>query len=104
MINAHGVSFIYPGAARPALDGIDLDLKRGEVIALVGENGAGKSTLARIPTGLFLPHHRQRPLGRRRPRRRRPRHRPVQGRARPAGLQPLAAGRPREHHPRPALS
>ncbi|WBB58659.1 ATP-binding cassette domain-containing protein [Streptomyces sp. WMMC500] len=55
VITAHGVSFTYPGATRPALDGIDLDLKRGEVIALVGENGAGKSTLARILTGLFLP-------------------------------------------------
>ncbi|MET8747243.1 ATP-binding cassette domain-containing protein [Streptomyces sp. NPDC004728] len=54
-ITAAGVSFTYPGADTPALDGIDLDLKRGEVIALVGENGAGKSTLARILTGLFLP-------------------------------------------------
>jgi ATP-binding cassette subfamily B protein len=55
MITATGVSFTYPGADRPALDGISLDLKRGEVIALVGENGAGKSTLARVLTGLFLP-------------------------------------------------
>ncbi|MGW2849167.1 ABC transporter ATP-binding protein [Streptomyces sp. NPDC001274] len=55
IITAQGVSFAYPGAGAPALDGIDLDLKRGEVIALVGENGAGKSTLARILTGLFLP-------------------------------------------------
>ncbi|MFJ8852327.1 ABC transporter ATP-binding protein [Streptomyces sp. NPDC102437] len=55
VIAAQGVSFTYPGADAPALDGIDLDLKRGEVIALVGENGAGKSTLARILTGLFLP-------------------------------------------------
>lgn len=55
VITAQGVSFTYPGADTPALDGIDLDLKRGEVIALVGENGAGKSTLARILTGLFLP-------------------------------------------------
>ncbi|MCX0247888.1 ABC transporter ATP-binding protein [Streptomyces drozdowiczii] len=55
VITAEGVSFTYPGANAPALDGIDLDLKRGEVIALVGENGAGKSTLARLLTGLFLP-------------------------------------------------
>ncbi|WOI60889.1 ABC transporter ATP-binding protein [Streptomyces fradiae] len=55
VITAQGVSFTYPGADAPSLDGIDLDLKRGEVIALVGENGAGKSTLARILTGLFLP-------------------------------------------------
>ncbi|WP_053726645.1 ABC transporter ATP-binding protein [Streptomyces sp. WM6378] len=55
VITARDVSFTYPGADRPALDGISLDLKRGEVIALVGENGAGKSTLARVLTGLFLP-------------------------------------------------
>ncbi|WP_446461085.1 ATP-binding cassette domain-containing protein [Streptomyces sp. BRA346] len=55
VITATDVSFTYPGADTPALDGIDLDLKRGEVIALVGENGAGKSTLARVLTGLFLP-------------------------------------------------
>ncbi|MGW0601766.1 ABC transporter ATP-binding protein [Streptomyces sp. NPDC002776] len=55
VITAQGVSFTYPGADAPALDGIDLDVKRGEVLALVGENGAGKSTLARILTGLFLP-------------------------------------------------
>ncbi|MFF4407784.1 ATP-binding cassette domain-containing protein [Streptomyces sp. NPDC001262] len=55
VITARGVSFTYPGADQPALDGVSLDLKRGEVIALVGENGAGKSTLARVLTGLFLP-------------------------------------------------
>ncbi|WP_223865194.1 ATP-binding cassette domain-containing protein [Streptomyces sp. 5-10] len=55
VISATDVSFTYPGAETPALEDINLDLKRGEVIALVGENGAGKSTLARILTGLFLP-------------------------------------------------
>jgi ATP-binding cassette subfamily B protein len=55
VITARNVSFTYPGADNPALDGINLDLKRGEVLALVGENGAGKSTLARLLTGLYLP-------------------------------------------------
>lgn len=55
IITATNVSFTYPGADQPALDSISLDLKRGEVIALVGENGAGKTTLAKVLTGLFLP-------------------------------------------------
>ncbi|MEV5342021.1 ATP-binding cassette domain-containing protein [Streptomyces sp. NPDC052676] len=55
VITARNVSFTYPGADNPALDGINLDLKRGEVLAPVGENGAGKSTLARLLTGLYLP-------------------------------------------------
>jgi len=39
-----GVTFTYPGADRPAIDGIDLELRPGETLALVGPSGAGKTT------------------------------------------------------------
>jgi len=47
------VSKSFPGVR--ALDGVSLDLKPGEIHALMGENGAGKSTLIKIITGLYRP-------------------------------------------------
>lgn len=49
------VSFKYPNHESLALDDISLTIKKGEVIAIVGENGAGKTTLANVVLGLFLP-------------------------------------------------
>jgi len=50
----HGVSYSYR-QAMPVLDGIDLELRRGEIVALEGPNGSGKTTLARIAAGLVEP-------------------------------------------------
>jgi ATP-binding cassette subfamily B protein len=49
------VSFTYPGAERPVLSGVWLDIPPGSVLALVGENGAGKSTLVKLLCGLYQP-------------------------------------------------
>lgn len=49
------VSFIYPGASKPALHQINLHLKPGESLALVGENGSGKTTLIKLLTRLYQP-------------------------------------------------
>jgi ATP-binding cassette, subfamily B, bacterial len=49
------VSFTYPGADRPALTDVQLLLRPGEHVALVGENGAGKTTLVRLLLGLYRP-------------------------------------------------
>ena len=49
------LSFTYPGAERPALSDLNLELRPGERIALVGENGAGKTTLVKLLMGLYRP-------------------------------------------------
>jgi ATP-binding cassette subfamily B protein len=52
---ARKLSFTYPGGARPAVDGVSIELRPGEVVALVGENGSGKTTLTKLLTGLYAP-------------------------------------------------
>ncbi|MFG2243919.1 ABC transporter ATP-binding protein [Spirillospora sp. NPDC048823] len=54
-IRVRDVAFTYPGSDAPSLNGISLDLRKGEVVALVGENGSGKTTLAKVMAGLYDP-------------------------------------------------
>jgi len=54
-INLNGVSYTYPGADKPALDRVDVDIAPGERIAIVGANGAGKTTLIKLICGLYRP-------------------------------------------------
>ena len=49
------ISFTYPGADRPAVSEMNLTIRPGERIALVGENGAGKTTLVKLLMGLYRP-------------------------------------------------
>jgi ATP-binding cassette subfamily B protein len=54
-IRFESVSFTYPGASEPALREIDLHIRPGESLALVGENGSGKTTLIKLLTRLYRP-------------------------------------------------
>jgi ATP-binding cassette subfamily B protein len=49
------VSFKYPGSDTPALHDIDLVIRPGERIAIIGENGSGKTTLIKLLAGLYRP-------------------------------------------------
>lgn len=54
-ISLRGFSATAPGRPTPILDALELDFKRGEVVAIIGPSGAGKSTLARCILGIW-PH------------------------------------------------
>lgn len=49
------VTYRYDGAPKDSLSNVSLHVKRGEIVALVGENGSGKTTLSRLLCGLLLP-------------------------------------------------
>ena len=54
MIRVRGLHKQYPGGT-VALDGVDLDIAEGELVALIGPSGAGKSTLLRCLNGFVAP-------------------------------------------------
>ena len=49
------VSFAYPGAERDVLKHIQLDIREGEKVMIVGENGSGKTTLIKLLLGFYTP-------------------------------------------------
>jgi len=53
LLRMNGIDKSFPGVH--ALQDVSLDLRAGEVLALVGENGAGKSTLIKILGGVYRP-------------------------------------------------
>ncbi|MBK1728784.1 ABC transporter ATP-binding protein [Halorhodospira halophila] len=54
-IRLEDVTYTYPNAAQPALQGIDLDIPVGTSVGLVGSTGAGKTTLVDVLLGLLRP-------------------------------------------------
>ena len=54
-IDIKNVSYVYPCSENKVLSDINLSIKHGETLALVGENGAGKTTLVRLITGILKP-------------------------------------------------
>ncbi|UIX31018.1 ABC transporter ATP-binding protein [Streptomyces sp. GQFP] len=59
LLSARGLHVTFPGrhgaAPARAVDGVELDIRAGEIVALVGESGCGKTTLARSLLGLVPP-------------------------------------------------
>lgn len=51
LLTIHGVSKFFPGVK--ALDNVSFSIRRGEIMALLGENGAGKSTMIKVLTGVY---------------------------------------------------
>ncbi|WP_200422671.1 ABC transporter ATP-binding protein [Streptomyces sp. Y2F8-2] len=55
LVRFEQVEFTYPGTERKVLDGLDLEIRPGELLAVVGLNGAGKSTLIKLLSSLYEP-------------------------------------------------
>lgn len=55
ILEAQGLVYRYARGERPAVDGVDLTLARGELAAIAGPNGSGKTTLLRLLLGVLAP-------------------------------------------------
>ena len=54
-LQLENVSFVYPGSEKKVLNNINLHIKEGEKVAIVGENGSGKTTLLYLLLGIYEP-------------------------------------------------
>lgn len=54
-IEIEGVSFTYPNAKLPALTDVNMTIKEGETVAIIGGTGSGKTTLIKLLTGFYEP-------------------------------------------------
>ena len=54
-INVAGLTKVFKGGAKPALDNLDVKMERGQTVGLVGPDGSGKTTLMRLLIGLLSP-------------------------------------------------
>ena len=57
MIQLDDVSKVYSAGTRPALDGVSMDIGKGEFVFLIGQSGSGKSTVLRLLLREELPTH-----------------------------------------------
>lgn len=55
IITIEDLSYTYPGAKKPILDHVNLEIPKGDFLAITGNNGCGKSTLCKVLNGL-IPH------------------------------------------------
>lgn len=55
VVEINDLTYSYPGASQPTLNGISLKIEKGDFLAIVGNNGCGKSTLCKVLNGL-IPH------------------------------------------------
>jgi energy-coupling factor transporter ATP-binding protein EcfA2 len=53
LLEIKDLTYFYPGSTKPSLNSIDLDIREGEFLLVVGGSGSGKSSLARVIAGLI---------------------------------------------------
>ncbi len=56
IMSVKGLSYVYPDSDKKAIDDINIDIRRGEVLGIVGESGCGKTTLISHMNAIFRPH------------------------------------------------